>query len=126
MASDAAIRGVLHPVAVDLLNPVLSAQLGLKNFTLALMFAGNEAVIARSNREVSAAAASSVGIGLARCFRRFRHSSTMSAFELSRASVAAEAAATKRPLTTPDLARLSRNSRRPSGGNDANALEMSL
>jgi glycolate oxidase FAD binding subunit len=52
-ASKAAIRGVLHPVAVDLLNPVLSAQLGLKNFTLAIMFAGNEAVIERSNREAA-------------------------------------------------------------------------
>jgi glycolate oxidase FAD binding subunit len=53
-ARDAAIRGVLHPVAVDLLNPVLSAQLGLKNFVLAMMFAGNEAVIERSNREAAA------------------------------------------------------------------------
>jgi glycolate oxidase FAD binding subunit len=52
-ARDAAIRGVLHPVAVDLLNPVLSAQLGLKNFTLAVMFAGNEAVIERSVREAA-------------------------------------------------------------------------
>ena len=53
-ARDAAIRGVLHPVAVDLLNPVLSAQLGLKSFTLAIMFAGNEAVIERSVREATA------------------------------------------------------------------------
>ncbi len=53
-ARDAAIRGVLNPVAVDMLNPVLSAQLGLKHFTLALMFAGNEAVIARSLREAGA------------------------------------------------------------------------
>jgi glycolate oxidase FAD binding subunit len=53
-ARDAAIRGVLHPVAVDLFNPVLSAQLGLKNFTLAMMFAGNEAVIERSTREAAA------------------------------------------------------------------------
>jgi glycolate oxidase FAD binding subunit len=53
-ARDAAIRGVLHPVAVDLLNPVMSAQSGLKNFTLALMFAGNEAVIERSVREAAA------------------------------------------------------------------------
>jgi glycolate oxidase FAD binding subunit len=53
-ARDAAIRGVLHPVAVDLLNPVLSAQMGLKNFTLALMFAGNQAVIERSIRESAA------------------------------------------------------------------------
>jgi glycolate oxidase FAD binding subunit len=52
-ARDAAIRGVLHPVAVDLLNPVLSAQIGLKNFTLALLFVGNEAVIERSIREAA-------------------------------------------------------------------------
>ncbi len=51
-----AIRGVLNPVAVDLLNPVLSAQLGLKNFNLAIMFAGNQAVIERSLREASALA----------------------------------------------------------------------
>jgi glycolate oxidase FAD binding subunit len=53
-ARDAAIRGVLHPVAVDLLNPVLSAQVGAKSFTLALMFAGNQAVIERSIREAEA------------------------------------------------------------------------
>jgi glycolate oxidase FAD binding subunit len=53
-ARDAAIRGLLHPVAVDLLNPVLSAQLGMKSFTLALIFAGNEAVIERSLREAIA------------------------------------------------------------------------
>lgn len=53
-ARDAAIRGVLHPTAVDLLNPVLSAQLGMKSFTLAIMFTGNEAVIERSVREAAA------------------------------------------------------------------------
>jgi glycolate oxidase FAD binding subunit len=53
-ARDAAIRGLLNPVAVDILNPVLSAQLGLKNVTLALMFAGNDAVIERSIREAGA------------------------------------------------------------------------
>lgn len=52
-ARDAAIRGVLHPVAVDLLNPVLSAQLGMKSFTLAIMVGGNEAVIDRAVREAS-------------------------------------------------------------------------
>src|SRR5580692_11649481 len=50
-ARNAAVRGVLNPVAVDLLNPVLSGQLGAKSFTLALMFAGNQAVIERSIRE---------------------------------------------------------------------------
>ena len=53
-ARDAAIRGVLNPVAVELLNPVLSAQLMLKSFTLAIQFAGNEAVIERSLREAGA------------------------------------------------------------------------
>jgi glycolate oxidase FAD binding subunit len=55
-ARDGAIRGVMTPVAVDVLNPVLAAQLNLthmnvKGFVLALSFAGNEAVIERSNRE---------------------------------------------------------------------------
>jgi glycolate oxidase FAD binding subunit len=50
---NAAIRGVLNPVAVDVLNPVLSAQLGLKNVIVALMFAGNDAVMERSVREAS-------------------------------------------------------------------------
>jgi glycolate oxidase FAD binding subunit len=53
-ARDAAIRGVLNPVAVEILNPVLSAQIGLKNYTLALQFAGNEAVIERSLRAAEA------------------------------------------------------------------------
>jgi FAD/FMN-containing dehydrogenase len=52
-ARNAAIRGQLHPIAVDLFNPVLSAQLGFKGFTLAVQFAGNEAVIERSVREAS-------------------------------------------------------------------------
>ena len=47
-ARDAAIRGVLNPIAVELLNPILSAQTGLKGYTLALLFGGNEAVIERS------------------------------------------------------------------------------
>ena len=53
-ARDTAIRGVLNPVAVELLNPVLSAQLMLKGFTMAVQFAGNEAVIERSVRESAA------------------------------------------------------------------------
>jgi glycolate oxidase FAD binding subunit len=59
-ARNAAIRGVLNPVAVDLLNPVLSAQLGFKSFTLAMIFAGNQAVIDRSLREAGT-------FGAARC-----------------------------------------------------------
>lgn len=53
-ARDAAIRGVLNPMAVELVNPVLSVQFGLKNFNLAIMFAGNQAVIERSLREAAA------------------------------------------------------------------------
>jgi glycolate oxidase FAD binding subunit len=53
-ARDSAIRGVLSPVAVEMLNPVLSAQLGLKNFTLAILFAGSEPVIERSLRGAAA------------------------------------------------------------------------
>jgi glycolate oxidase FAD binding subunit len=53
-ARNAAVRGVLNPAAVEILNPILSAQLGLKNFTLALLFGGNQAVIERSAREASA------------------------------------------------------------------------
>jgi glycolate oxidase FAD binding subunit len=58
-ARDAMIRGVLNPVAVDVLNPVLAAQLNLtqmnvKGFILAIAFAGNQAVIERSNREAAA------------------------------------------------------------------------
>jgi glycolate oxidase FAD binding subunit len=51
---DAAIRSVLNPVAVDLLNPVLSPQLGLRGYILALMFAGSEAVIERCQCEAEA------------------------------------------------------------------------
>jgi glycolate oxidase FAD binding subunit len=47
-ARDEAVGGVLNPVAVELLNPVLSAQFSLKGYTLALLYGGNEAVIQRS------------------------------------------------------------------------------
>ena len=58
-ARDAAIRGVLNPVAVDLLNPILAAQLNLtalnmKGYILAIAFGGSEAIIERSNREAAA------------------------------------------------------------------------
>src|SRR5665213_1362661 len=58
-ARDAANKGILNPVAVDVLNPILSAQLNLaspplKGFLLAMSFAGNEAVIERSNRAAEA------------------------------------------------------------------------
>jgi glycolate oxidase FAD binding subunit len=56
-ARTAFLRGVLNPVAVELLNPILSAQFtsqfGTKGFTLALLFAGNEAVMERSVREAA-------------------------------------------------------------------------
>jgi glycolate oxidase FAD binding subunit len=53
-ARNAAIRGVLSPVAVEILNPILSAQVGLKNFTLAIMLSGHQVVIERSVREALA------------------------------------------------------------------------
>jgi glycolate oxidase FAD binding subunit len=58
-ARDRVLQSVLNPVAVDLLNPVLAAQINLaqfnlKGYILALMFAGNAAVIERSNRESAA------------------------------------------------------------------------
>ncbi len=53
-ARDQAIRGLLNPAAVEILNPVLSAQAGFRNVTLALLFTGNQAVIERSLREAGA------------------------------------------------------------------------
>ncbi len=53
-ARDAAVNGVLSPAAVDVINPILAATFNLKGFVLALMFAGNEQVIERSNREAEA------------------------------------------------------------------------
>jgi len=55
-ARDEAIHGVLNPAAVDVLNPILVAQLNpggtnLKGYVLALSFVGNAAVIERANRE---------------------------------------------------------------------------
>jgi glycolate oxidase FAD binding subunit len=52
-ARNAAIRGVLAPVGVDLFNSVLSAQLGYKGFMLAMIFAGNQAVIERCLNEAT-------------------------------------------------------------------------
>ena len=48
---DAALRSEWSPVAVDLLNPPLSALLQLRGYVLVLSFAGNEAVIERCLRE---------------------------------------------------------------------------
>jgi glycolate oxidase FAD binding subunit len=58
-ARDAAIRSVINPEAVDLLNPALAAPLGFRGYVLALMFAGSEAVITRSRKEAEA-----IGLGL--------------------------------------------------------------
>ena len=51
---DAAIRSVVNPVAVDVINPVLAPQLGFKGYVLALMFAGSEAVLERCQTEAEA------------------------------------------------------------------------
>ena len=51
---DQTIRGYLNPVAVDLLNPVLAAQLSMKGYVLALLFNGNQQVIERVRREAAA------------------------------------------------------------------------
>ena len=53
-ARNAAIRSVINPVAVDLLNPALAAQMGLEGYVLALMFAGTDAVVERSHRDAEA------------------------------------------------------------------------
>ena len=48
---DAVLRGVIHPAAIDVLNPAMSARYGLSGFVLALQFEGDEAVVARCLRE---------------------------------------------------------------------------
>jgi glycolate oxidase FAD binding subunit len=53
-ARNAAVRSVINPAAVDLINPILAAHLGMKGFVIALVFAGSEAVIERSHREAEA------------------------------------------------------------------------
>jgi len=51
-AAGAALRGVLNPVAVDVMNAALTRRLGLgTGYTLVLSYAGNEAVIERATRE---------------------------------------------------------------------------
>jgi glycolate oxidase FAD binding subunit len=56
-ARTAVIRGVLSPVAVDVLNPILAAQFftlfATKGYTLALQFGGNDALIERSLRDAA-------------------------------------------------------------------------
>lgn len=62
-ARDALIRGVLNPAAIDVVNPVLAVQFGLKGFVLAAQFAGNNAVIERSTREAAGVGTSRVLAG---------------------------------------------------------------
>jgi glycolate oxidase FAD binding subunit len=47
-AASGALRNVVTPIAMDLLNPLFGATHGLKGYTLALLFGGNQAVIERS------------------------------------------------------------------------------
>jgi glycolate oxidase FAD binding subunit len=64
-----ALQGVmqsgLNPIAADILNPILaakfSAQLNMKNFVLAMQFAGNNAVIERCTREAAGLCAEDAG-----------------------------------------------------------------
>jgi glycolate oxidase FAD binding subunit len=49
---DKLIRSVLQPSAVDLLNPLVTAELGERGFALAVQFGGNEAVVSRYAREL--------------------------------------------------------------------------
>ncbi len=51
-ARDRLIRSVLQPSAIDLLNPLTTAQMGEKGYILAVQFGGNEAVVDRYAREV--------------------------------------------------------------------------
>ncbi len=57
---DGILASVLQPSAIDLLHPLVSAQLGYKGFVLALQFGGNDAVVARCQHEVSALGRSTV------------------------------------------------------------------
>ena len=51
---DTLLRGPVQPGAVDLLNPMLAAEHGFHNWTLAMWFGGNEALMARCERELEA------------------------------------------------------------------------
>jgi FAD/FMN-containing dehydrogenase len=50
---DIATRGFLNPAAVDVLNPVLAAQLNLKGYVLAMLFNGNPQMMERVRREAA-------------------------------------------------------------------------
>ncbi len=49
---DQVLGGVIHPAAIDVLNPAMSARFGLSGFVLAMQFEGNQAVVARCLREI--------------------------------------------------------------------------
>ncbi|MEJ7608810.1 MAG: FAD-binding protein [Bryobacteraceae bacterium] len=49
---DAILQGVLHPAAVDLLNPAAAERVGLHGFCLLLSAGGSPAVMARYGREI--------------------------------------------------------------------------
>lgn len=49
---DQVLRGVIHPSAMDILNPAMSARFGLRDFVLAMQFGGDDAVVARCLREL--------------------------------------------------------------------------
>ncbi len=48
---DLILQGLLHPVAIDILNSSLASRFGLTGYVLALEFAGNAAAVSRSRRE---------------------------------------------------------------------------
>jgi glycolate oxidase FAD binding subunit len=54
-ARDRILRGVLQPIAIDLVNPPAAARLGLEGFCLLVQTGGNAAVLDRYTREFSGA-----------------------------------------------------------------------
>lgn len=50
-ARDQILQGVLHPVAIDLLNPAAAARVGFSGVCLCVQASGNPAVVARWRRE---------------------------------------------------------------------------
>ena len=49
---DRLIKSVLQPSAIDLLNPLATAQMGRRGYLLAVQFGGNAAVVQRYAREI--------------------------------------------------------------------------
>ena len=47
------MRGQLSPAAIELVNPLLAAQLNLRGYTLALSFGGNDRLMERIEREMA-------------------------------------------------------------------------